>query len=938
LAASALPSPQPAKLSKTIGDNVAPKASSPHPKTTVSENASLRQIQNTMSELATDKSTSVLTPAKSVSEHSLQSTTMATTQANATDSTAAIDLFSQILAQLIEEATDLASLKNQKTAAKKDFDRRDSEFNKLRPNHEKFPTMEESQKRNKDLAKKALNSIEERYAEKHAKLQKVTRQGAARLLLSGLGSADQDKQKLQSEVDTLKKTTQNLEDRLRQHQSFIEKQQTERHALETENRKVQNELAALRNSQNDFNGEIKPRVDEAHRNAAKFLKDLECMDQRNSEIESHLAALSAKLPNNFEVTFREFLAKVDHLYKEYQPNQNKDKEERMSSDTSNNLVDHSQRILKIENLIKNELMPLNTHVASVIKDQRLAQEHLGITQSNMDSLLGRVTTLESQDFAALFGKLQNEAYESNRILKGLSTSVSNLTSNVDLADLRKKLAYAESATSKVEKLLNEIDDLKKRTEVIEKQPRPRLDNHPPALVEPPNGRAQLVDFEKRLASVEKHARSNTPVPGGSPSATEQLKLTVDALESLEKKIAKIEKQAQQSGRPENARSSTAAPERDFENLKKDIIDVVEHMQSGSDDAMGEVIDGLSTALNKIKRDVENLADTYAPITALAPVTTKVDVISDKVELLAQNERAHSDVLKQIDVKYGNWAIGQTNQLGSVSRDLQERITELYSVDKDLQERVDAVTLGIVNIQKRLDLINTKDMALFILNQMDSTYPNLRATEMTLEQHKSSLQQVEVRFQEIDNNIQTLLAKVPTGNALATQALRQEVDGLTSQITSAKQLATDAKDTVDELAKQVKDGVCESLAVIQCDLGELKTWKESRVEKSPPNVAAAHRAAMSTALDTRATSFSNGNSSNSVRGRSKVESSASRQPSGEPLSKKRRENGLAPPAAKPNGVQRSPRRKRKKLHQDGEDDTDDVDFEPNPPAISDDDDD
>lgn len=73
------------------------------------------------------------------------------------------------------------------------------------------------------------------------------------------------------------------------------------------------------------------------------------------------------------------------------------------------------------------------------------------------------------------------------------------------------------------------------------------------------------------------------------------------------------------------------------------------------------------------------------------------------------------------------------------------------------------------------------------------------------------------------------------------------------------------------------------------------------------------------------------------GRSKVDSPASRHSSGEPLSKKIRPNGLAPPA-KSNGVHSSSGRKRKKDHLVGEDNSDGEDFEPDQPSISDDDDD
>ena len=881
----------PTNQDKPNNPDFACKVSSPHAKTKASESTSLpqdhlsrvgsisrpqstndtpqtadqpvRMAPSETNPIADPKSTNDI-PA--TADHSA---TMPRPQPN----TAAIEALGQILSQVFEEATDLASLKNRMRAAERDFKLRNHEFNQWRKDHEKFPTMEEAQKRNKDSAKKALSSIEHKYAEKDADAKAKIRQVAECLFLSGVGSNDQDKQELQSKVEALENTTQSLVKQLQEHQLFIEKQRTEQLAelevRDTNIQKLQNELATLRNTQGEFIAEIKPRLDEAHRNASKSIMQVE----RVGRFESNLASLSAKIPENFEVSFQTITDKVDKLNKDYQSSQNRAIEDPTSNTTKATLVNYGQRLEKVENQFKSGIGPLNTHVTSIIKEQNKIGGNLNAAIENIDSLLGRVTSLEGQDPTSTLAELRNEVNDSAQRL-------SNLPSNVELTELRKKLAYAESATTKVQ---TETNDTKKRLEIVEKRYLPHYPN----------------DLDV----------SDLPHQNRDPSTPADLFNWRERLACLEKSLDAVKNQAGQSIAIANASTPTPAPEI-YESLKNDIVAVVTSMQSNVDTEMGGLFDGLSSALTKVKNDVDNVPNNYVPLSSFTPITMRLDDISASVDLLTKNGRNQA-------ANCNNWAEG-----------LKANLVNLENI---LGERVDVVTHGIVNVEKRLNNINTKEMAMYILNQMDSTYPNLRSAETTLEHHKAALGLAEIRFTNIDEAIQKLATTIHTGASQYNQALREEVDDLQNQVANAKKLAKEAKDAVNMVLKPKPNDsgvLAEQLAAFRKHLDDLTEWK-ARQERERQNggspAKAAGRNAASTPVVDRASAG---------RGLSFV-STTSLQSSGEPLSKRRRQNGLAPP--KSNGIHASPDNKKRKraIGERGHiDDTDDPEFEPDPPTISD----
>lgn len=806
-------------------------------------------------------------PTNTVSELSLQPAVMTTsqTQADSVHAAEAANELGQLFYQLIEEATDLASLKTQKGAAERDFARRDSEFNKSKANHEKFPATEEALRRGKDQAKKTLHVISEKCEKKDSTLKDIALQGAARLL-SAL---------------SLEKRCQTLEKQVRDQQSFIENQRSEREALETKIRIVETELATVRDRQEQLHSEIRPRVDDAHQNALKSMNDLEDLMQLSLKAKEDLADLSGKIPQNLEQRLDNLSERVSNI----KGLDNSKAKEELSATTGKALAenmkaldDYGQRLQELETYVHGSL---NNHLSSVLQSTGNFRQELQSTHTQIDSLVKRIKVVEGQYTRASLDDLRNELNDSNTSLKNLETRFFNLPSNMDLVDLRERIAFTESGmtkldTLKLDELRNEVNDSRERLGAVEKQTRP---NMRPSAVESLHAGEQIASLERRLSNLES-ARSSTMAV------------------------------------------NTLAPEFDYESLKKDIIAIVESMESASDSELGGLIDALEKRIEYIEKNIESQQNSYAPISTLSTLNTKLEDLSRRVQI----EPAHGEVLRQMDGKYNQWTSDQQN------------------IQQDINDRIEVVTTGIVNVQKRLDLINTKDLAIHMLDQMDSTYPNLRDAQNTLTQHQSSLRHAEIRLLEMDNTIKALklegqIMQDLSGDTKTAQALRKEVDALNANVTTAKRLAEEAKDAIDAFSKGSQDEakvLGDRFGEIYNRLHELQDQQKALATVSPVKSAKSGLETASPAVENRP--FPNGNST--IRGRSKLDSPISRQSSGEPLPKKRRQqgaNGLVAPT-KPNGAYGSPGRKRKRVHLADEDDSDDVDFEPDQPTISDDEDD
>ena len=520
-----------------------------------------------------------------------------------------------------------------------------------------------------------------------------------------------------------------------------------------------------------------------------------------------MSELSDRIPEDLKPKLDSLLTRIDQLET---VNADKAKEEPMSiavskalADSNKTLEDYGQKLQTLDTYVRgNSTKPgLTSHISSLVGEQSAFREELNRAHPNWASVVERVAAVENQ---------------ASR-LDTVEKKCANIPSNVELVDFRKRISILESQSNGVivdlAEVGSQLNEAKKRLDVVERQP----------LSDTSAVEKKLLAEVERLAGLEDGSNVlEMQSHSDTSAATERQSLAESGrLMSLEKRISILEK-----AHSSTTMSTIATPAVDLEALKQECIAVVADMQSASDLLIGGDIDTLKATIKNIQGDMDTRqANFYVPLSALP---AKFDALSQSV---AENVQAHANYLKQIDTKHSNWAVGQ------------------QSIQLEIDTRIEAVEIGTTNLDKRMDLLNTKDMAFFILDQMDSAYPNLRDAQNSLVEHKTSLQRAEARFVDIDKSIKALNSQLLTLASLvqqnpadiqAYQALRKEVDDLNGHVNSANRLAREAKDAIDALSKKSVDDAevyGDKFGDICYDLEELKEQHTALAAKVSPSKAA-----------------------------------------------------------------------------------------------------
>jgi hypothetical protein len=536
-------------------------------------------------------------------------------------------------------------------------------------------------------------------------------------------------------------------------------------------------------------------------------KNIEDIKRESVKTTRTVSELSDRIPEDLKPKLDSLLTCIDQLEA---ANAGKAKEEPMSiaiskalADSNKTLEDYGHKLQTLDTYVRgNGTKPgLTSHISSLVGEQSAFREELNKAHLNWTSVVERVAAVENQ---------------ASR-LDTVEKKCANIPSNVELVDFRKRISILESQSNgaivDLAEVGSQLNEAKKRLDVVERQPLSDTSTVEKKLLAEVE---RLAGLEDRLNVLEMQSHPDTS------TATEKQSLTeVERLMSLEKQISIVEK-----ARSPTTMSTIATPAVDLEALKQECIAVVADMQSASDLLIGGDIDTLKATVKNIQADMDTRqANFYAPLSALP---AKFDALSQSV---TENVQAHANYLKQVDTKHSNWAFGQQN------------------IQQVFDNRIEAVEIGITNLDKRMDLLNTKDMAIYILDQMDSTYPSLRDAQNSLVEHKTSLQRADARFIDIEGSIEALNSQILTLEGLvqqnpadtqANQALRKEVDDLNGRVNTADRLAREAKDAIDALSKKSVDDAKiygDKFGDICYDLEELKEQHTALATKVSPSKAA-----------------------------------------------------------------------------------------------------
>ncbi|KAH8591197.1 hypothetical protein B0O99DRAFT_276171 [Bisporella sp. PMI_857] len=372
---------------------------------------------------------------------------------------------------------------------------------------------------------------------------------------------------------------------------------------------------------------------------------------------------------------------------------------------------------------------------------------------------------------------------------------------------------------------------------------------------------------------------------------------------------------------------------DVDGMQKEIMGMVEVIQTETNNLLGTHIDNL-------KKEVSSLKSQFDPINSLLST----------VETLRQTSASHQSNLQQIALDLANSqktisTIVTSQVLGALrtqpdipplleNSQLGKHIADLKNGIEDQRSRFEAVELNTISLERRLNNINTKDQAQYVVSQVADQYPSLRNAINTAGL-RADTDKLMARISAVES---AQNQSMKDDNALVYAApLRLEVDKLSEKLMKVSSVANTARDDilrVSSIANAVNDDifaltenaevskktVARELAASRTAIEAIQSAQNGQQssEASRPN----SRVSVNPPIASSCNGQSNGGAVRAQQWQTSVQSDNS---------KKRRINGGSSPSSSSrghhgtNGV--GPARKKRKGVGHDSNDTEDSNFEP-----------
>jgi hypothetical protein len=800
--------------------------------------------------------------------------------------------------ELLEEATNSAVLKIQQSAAQKEFEKRQSDFTKSEAIHDKFPAIEECQKRNKDDAESKLKTISKEVVLKDSKLKDIAVRSAACLMphivTAGL-QANQDQLISKSRFEELEKKCETFQKQYLDMKSYAEQIRKSHEQLETSHKELQSSLeekvlmleanwttarqdwGQTQSAFAEFKDQHVPKLNQAL-NRVKFVED------NYDSLKQTATKLACDIPKDLKHKV-ERLEKSSEGYDTLLPKLKDDvgycvEEVKEVSSTFTKHVKNIERLgadhEKLEKLhlyVHGGSNPdgskkngLKDHISGCMTDQGLFREELLKLDSSTHTLLAGKTTTNKDDPS--LSKLEIRVKETEDKLAGVATlsgRLSQLEKVMPEIDIKvramDKLGSSSATTipqasnstacsARVTLLENRVGiieryftgtsghgmglhkisadypELISRLKLVEERAAdmPQVKDQMMAI---PVLKKSIADIsadiskdvranqESIATSVKEKRENDTKVSGelaglknvvnaaALGSDVIKLQLRVDEVEKKldrdanSRAVSEIVSRASPLASVTSAQEgATATPQAALDALKADILQIVTSQQEAADDAAGEIFTRLQNDSTQLQNDIQ--------------ITTN-DLKQFQVSLdVTLRQLFEKDSLTEKDVE-----------------SLKQQMNIVAKNQQDFDQRLEISGDAWNSIQKRIDNIATKDMALFILSQMDATYPDLRNWQDTLQGLKASYSRLE--------------SSIAKGAGGEDKALRDEVDGLAKELVQTSAIATAANSTATA-AKTAADSAIATnetfqidyaaeIAGLRVDVNELQEQQKQKVKNS-----------------------------------------------------------------------------------------------------------
>jgi hypothetical protein len=641
-----------------------------------------------------------------------------------------------LFSSIVQAAIGLTSLRNQKTAAERDLNTKETDYNKSRTMHGRFPATEESQRRQRTVAQERVAALDEKIKLEDTVVREATLQSATKLALTQNGS--QDNAMSQNRVDELEKkyiasqdqvneleaTCQQFQVRFQEQKAFMDSIRNEqKKAREEVDKKLEQEKQQQANDSWENKVTLKSVSDDirAVKNLAAGLPiDLRARLDKIYDIEKTIKGISISQKQSVTSTTFEGVRKELLSIKESIGNTDErlatveEKQKNVTQFLNNLSLDPMKtRLDNIENSQKADTFKtasFQTEVISIGKQIEILPE----VKRSMVDIQKDLALFRELDVEGKFLLIANKLAALEKLPhSATSLSVSSSDSLNSTLSIRNDISKAVSA---------ETDTI--RTQLIELI----LSSQEAA----DNGVATLIDdIRNRCTAIEKDLLDLKMSHGTPVESSQKLQSQQQAIETLRT---------------------------DLDHAKTSLVDV---------------------SIHKTIEAIQN-QPTVLPLAQMQDHV--MGTVKSSVGQII-NQALSGTIVNAVDT--------------AINEKLNNLATSFGDINKTLSDRIDAVNeaaeLGLANIDNRFQNINTKDFALHVIGQLEATYPLVRDAQTTLQNHITQLD-------TLSNQIVLLEKHQNTANNGVVNVLQESVNILAKKLMQAEDALLDSiKDLAKRLA-------------------------------------------------------------------------------------------------------------------------------------------
>jgi DNA repair exonuclease SbcCD ATPase subunit len=780
----------------------------------------------------------------------------------------------ELIKELVREAADTSALEAQKTAIKRKLEQRTAEFEKSKPQHDRFPATRDAQVFAKQEAEQELRAYSDKFRHKeaslHIKAKEAAKIIAPLILVCGRGNSE-DQGSLEERCTALENAClgfQNLleehKQSLDEHKQFLVEQRKINQELENKQNALQKEYHNAKNSWEEHLKTIQPTVDQVLSLSQKcgeisqvtggltqvvegqkktvevalqqerirlkeVLEKITKTSQASENLEQSISTVKQDIlkikqdATRSSSTTAEQVQKINHIQEDIKALDQKvakveQKSDSFENHTNNRMFDLDKSMLNYANSITGIMQHQKDH-SNVMRNAesrlKIIEEHRPQTSINVNGVENDAQKLavSTKDFEDLNRQV--------KLLVKAPPSDSSLREKVDLlqaqfANISETIHKTSSSTMDVKrdsKLDSSLKAICSRVDKVEK----RTDDL--------ESQTKAQEFDKRLGIIE--AKSS---PSNIPS------LQIRGLADVRNRLASLENKT--SDDPDL--SGLASLNTRLEQVEME-VELVQELQKSASITMGETItECITTSLDEIRAEFRSgpTTEIQTCVSELAKKITSAETSLLKLDKLYESLKDSSTQdVEKLNKKLANATSGLTVAAAdSIEKaikglhtrgelpppDLEKRILgQFHQFQASITNTIASYEQAIGNIQLRMDNLSTNELYQAIVQTIADS--PVRINDASLNNLQLSVQGIETRVGQLGSTIDTLKNVSDTKDkfdpeiAKHVEYLRKVLDGLAKDIINLEKRIKKTEDTLvtqEKASASDKETIADSFVTFQ----------------------------------------------------------------------------------------------------------------------------